>query len=156
MHRLRLSALSSKLRVFLHVSLLCFSPTAQSHHHHCFELHGCGTRFVHAGQVHCTRLRVVRPSVTSSWKLKKDTVATLRNKMQLFTGLPVIIAATAALATTTLAAPAGDEVTSLPGWEGALPSKQYSGFLTSSSNHLHYIFVESSGTAPEKAPVRNQ
>lgn len=38
---------------------------------------------------------------------------------------------------------APDEIVALPGWEGALPSKQYSGYLNYSSTHLHYWFVES-------------
>lgn len=35
---------------------------------------------------------------------------------------------------------APDEITSLPGWTGPLPTKQYSGYLnvTSSGSHLHY------------------
>ena len=54
----------------------------------------------------------------------------------------------------TLAAPAADEITGLPGWSGPLPSKQYSGFLdVSAQHHLHYVFVEASGTDPAKAPV---
>jgi hypothetical protein len=42
-----------------------------------------------------------------------------------------------------------DQVKQLPGWEGALPSKMYSGFLDStpagetSKQHMHYIFFES-------------
>ena len=40
------------------------------------------------------------------------------------------------------AAYAPDEVTSLPGWTGSLPSKQYSGYLNASStSHLHYWLV---------------
>ena len=34
--------------------------------------------------------------------------------------------------------PKGDEITSLPGWTAALPSRQYSGYLNFSSKHLHY------------------
>ena len=42
------------------------------------------------------------------------------------------------------AAYSADEIKSLPGWNGALPSKQYSGYLTASnSSQLHYWFVES-------------
>jgi hypothetical protein len=33
---------------------------------------------------------------------------------------------------------APDEITSLPGWDGSLPSKQYSGYLNVSDSHLHY------------------
>jgi cathepsin A (carboxypeptidase C)/serine carboxypeptidase-like clade 1 len=36
---------------------------------------------------------------------------------------------------------APDEIISLPGWEGALPSKQYSGYLNVSDSHLHYWYV---------------
>eukprot|EP00937_MAST-01D_sp_MAST-1D-sp2_P005437 g5437.t1 len=49
----------------------------------------------------------------------------------------------------------GDEVTSLPGWRGALPSRHYSGFLptTPSGNRsLHYYFAESE-SEPATDPV---
>ena len=42
-----------------------------------------------------------------------------------------------------------DEVTVLPGWDGPLPSRMFSGFLDSTPagesklQHMHYIFVES-------------
>eukprot|EP01052_Picozoa_sp_SAG31_P001996 SAG31_NODE_67_length_28318_cov_6.493674_14_plen_175_part_00 len=56
--------------------------------------------------------------------------------------------------TLVLAAPVADEVLSLPGWHGPLPSKQYSGFLdVSPTAHLHYVFVEASSDSPETAPV---
>lgn len=43
-----------------------------------------------------------------------------------------------------LGAPADEEVISLPGWSGALPSKMYSGYLdVSATKHLHYVLVES-------------
>ena len=50
-----------------------------------------------------------------------------------------------------LAAVPADEITQLPGWEGALPSKQYSGYLTFGPNnrkHIHYWYVESTGKDP--------
>ena len=54
---------------------------------------------------------------------------------------------------------AGDEVKSLPGWSGPLPSKIYSGFLDATphgekpnSLHMHYIFVESE-RSPSEDPV---
>ena len=51
------------------------------------------------------------------------------------------------------AAPAADQIKELPGWEGPLPSKQYSGFLDASpQHHLHYVFVEAE-REPAKAPV---
>jgi carboxypeptidase C (cathepsin A) len=50
------------------------------------------------------------------------------------------------------AAYAPDEITSLPGWTGALPSKQYSGYLNVSSTHLHYWLVESEND-PANAPT---
>eukprot|EP00755_Sulcionema_specki_P006138 Sspe_Gene.34647::Locus_16828_Transcript_2_2_Confidence_0.667_Length_2483::g.34647::m.34647/K16296/SCPL-I; serine carboxypeptidase-like clade I len=49
------------------------------------------------------------------------------------------------------AAVQADLVTSLPGWDGALPSKHYSGYLTFGPNnrkHIHYYFVESTGKDP--------
>lgn len=45
-----------------------------------------------------------------------------------------------------------DEVTSLPGWTGKLPSKQYSGYLNFGPNnrkHMHYWYVESTGKDPQ-------
>lgn len=46
------------------------------------------------------------------------------------------------------AAYAPDEITSLPGWNGPLPTKQYSGYLKgSNTSRLHYWFV-----ASEKSP----
>jgi len=45
-----------------------------------------------------------------------------------------------------------DRILSLPGWEGDLPSKQYSGYLNVSSTHLHYWFVESEND-PANAPT---
>ena len=38
---------------------------------------------------------------------------------------------------------AGDEVTSLPGWSGSLPSKWFSGMLPIATDMFsHYIYVE--------------
>ena len=52
------------------------------------------------------------------------------------------------------AAPVGDEVKLLPGWQGALPSKQYSGFLdVGAKNHMHYVFVEAQEVDPSNAPL---
>jgi len=54
-----------------------------------------------------------------------------------------------------LAAPvlASDEVTSLPGWKGALPSKQYSGYLDlPGGKHHHYWHVQSEGS-PSSDPL---
>ena len=54
---------------------------------------------------------------------------------------------------TTLADSPSDEVTSLPGWDGALPSKQYSGYLNiTETKHYHYWFVECEND-PLNAPV---
>jgi len=58
------------------------------------------------------------------------------------------------LASTAMSAPATDEVKSLPGWSGPLPSKHYSGVLDASpTDHLHYVFVEAA-VNPATAPVR--
>lgn len=49
-----------------------------------------------------------------------------------------------------------DEIKYLPGWKGALPSRQYSGYLGAGNNsdsQLHYWFVEAEDVAPESAPV---
>jgi serine carboxypeptidase-like clade I len=56
---------------------------------------------------------------------------------------------------TTNAAPATDEVTSLPGWDGSLPSKMYSGYVDvgdDKSHHMHYVFIESENE-PSNDPV---
>lgn len=55
---------------------------------------------------------------------------------------------------TSFAAYAPDQITSLPGWTGALPSKQYSGYLNVSNgdSHLHYWLVESEKN-PASDPV---
>ena len=42
-----------------------------------------------------------------------------------------------------LAAPAADEVQALPGWDAALPSAQYSGFVNATRSTFHYWLVES-------------
>ena len=53
----------------------------------------------------------------------------------------------------TFQSPIEDEITSLPGWEGELPSKQYSGYLDiTSSKHYHYWFIEAEND-PENVPV---
>ena len=51
-----------------------------------------------------------------------------------------------------LAAPTADEVKTLPGWDKALPSKQYSGYVNASSAlgipcQVHYWYIESEGDA---------
>jgi cathepsin A (carboxypeptidase C) len=53
------------------------------------------------------------------------------------------------------AAPAEDKVLSLPGWEGALPSAWYSGFLNAGdSKLLHYVYIETeSEEAKDTKPV---
>jgi serine carboxypeptidase-like clade 1 len=45
-----------------------------------------------------------------------------------------------------------DRILSLPGWEGDLPSKHYSGYLNVSGTHLHYWFVQSESN-PETDPT---
>jgi carboxypeptidase C (cathepsin A) len=60
---------------------------------------------------------------------------------------------TLALAHTTLAAYLPDEIVSLPGWEGKLPSRQYSGYLNVSSTKLHYWLVESEADPAAAATV---
>lgn len=58
-----------------------------------------------------------------------------------------------ALCSVTFAAPAADEILSLPGWTGALPSKQYSGYLSiAGGTNLHYFLVTSENS-PETAPT---
>jgi len=45
-----------------------------------------------------------------------------------------------------------DLITSLPGWAGELPSKQYSGYLPVTDGFLHYWFIESQNN-PSTDPV---
>lgn len=45
-----------------------------------------------------------------------------------------------------------DEITALPGWEGRLPSRQFSGYLNVGAKHMHYWLVESE-TDSKTAPV---
>ena len=51
-----------------------------------------------------------------------------------------------------------DEVKVLPGWEGKLPSKMFSGYMDSTpagektTQHMHYIFYESEGN-PKTDPL---
>ena len=57
-----------------------------------------------------------------------------------------------------LAAIAADEIKTLPGWDGSLPSRHWSGYLSvpgvgSGTKYYHYWFVESEGTSPESDPV---
>ena len=67
----------------------------------------------------------------------------------------------ASLALIVSAAPAADEVKSLPGWSSALPSKWYSGFIDAGNDtqdginyqmKMWYVFVECE-TNPASAPV---
>ena len=61
-----------------------------------------------------------------------------------------------ALAASAIAAPAADEVKSLPGWDKPLPSKHYSGYLNVDVAHhrvLHYYYVEAQTANPQDAPV---
>lgn len=59
--------------------------------------------------------------------------------------------ATAVVAKITSSAP-GDEITALPGWEGDLPSAQFSGYLTADTSKLHYWLVTAEEN-PENAPT---
>ena len=58
------------------------------------------------------------------------------------------------LAAFTKASKQSDEIKILPGWNKTLPSKQYSGYLTTGSGdrHLHYWFVESE-SSPADTPL---
>jgi hypothetical protein len=53
------------------------------------------------------------------------------------------ITAVTVFAVSTFAAYEPDRILSLPGWNGNLPSNQYSGYLNVSTTHLHYYLVES-------------
>ena len=57
------------------------------------------------------------------------------------------------LCATAGAAPAADEVASLPGWSGPLPTKHYSGYLSAANGtkHVHYYLQLSEGD-PAKDP----
>ena len=52
------------------------------------------------------------------------------------------------------AAPAADEIISLPGYSGSLPSKQYSGYLSiKGGTNLHYYLVTSESTSSRTPTV---
>eukprot|EP01065_Artemidia_motanka_P037852 TRINITY_DN46758_c0_g1_i1.p2 TRINITY_DN46758_c0_g1~~TRINITY_DN46758_c0_g1_i1.p2 ORF type:complete len:493 (+),score=153.40 TRINITY_DN46758_c0_g1_i1:76-1554(+) len=62
------------------------------------------------------------------------------------------VAAAAALLPAALSAPAGDQVTTLPGWEGSPISRVFAGYVSAGADtqkgvhydmHEHYIFIES-------------
>merc|ERR1719345_595111 len=52
------------------------------------------------------------------------------------------------------AAPAADEVTALPGWPKALPSKHYSGYIPvrNGQSHVHY-YLQLSENDPSTDPI---
>lgn len=59
----------------------------------------------------------------------------------------------AALTAPVLGEVLSDEITQLPGWEGPLPSRQFSGYLdVGASKHFHYWLVESEAD-PSTAPT---
>ncbi len=45
------------------------------------------------------------------------------------------------------------QVSSLPGWTGALKSPMYSGYVDVQGMNVHYLFVECESKAPQDAPV---
>ena len=56
-------------------------------------------------------------------------------------GMLALLVFSGVLASPCLAAVPADEVKGLPGWEGALPTKQYSGYIeidARKQNYLHY------------------
>lgn len=66
------------------------------------------------------------------------------------------VALVACLVDEAFGAPPADEVTALPGWSGALPSRWWSGFLEPHGTHkkIHYTFVEKIGDPKAaEAPV---
>jgi len=68
--------------------------------------------------------------------------------MQRFSVVSLLIASIA------WAAVPGDQITSLPGYSGTLPSKQYSGYMDANTGrHLHYWFVESESSTAATDPV---
>jgi len=66
----------------------------------------------------------------------------------------LVLATTCAFIRTSRAAITADEITNLPGYNGTLPSKQYSGMLTvpNTPRHYHYWLVQSENE-PDKAPI---
>eukprot|EP01062_Namystynia_karyoxenos_P010911 TRINITY_DN1389_c0_g2_i1.p2 TRINITY_DN1389_c0_g2~~TRINITY_DN1389_c0_g2_i1.p2 ORF type:complete len:550 (+),score=221.87 TRINITY_DN1389_c0_g2_i1:77-1651(+) len=63
------------------------------------------------------------------------------------------VALAAALLPGGLAAPAGHAVKSLPGWNGTLPSRQWSGLIPSTRSQFHYWLYESESDDPSKDPL---
>jgi serine carboxypeptidase-like clade 1 len=73
--------------------------------------------------------------------------------------LPLVLSL---IAQSAYCAPAADEVTTLPGWTGALPSRIYSGFISAGSDvqdgtnytmQMWYMFVEADAPNPKDLPV---
>ena len=59
------------------------------------------------------------------------------------------------LTTLTYAAPPSDQILSLPGWDGDLPSKLYSGYLDlpGGKKHIHYWLIMSESNSASTDPV---
>ncbi len=58
-------------------------------------------------------------------------------------------------ATVVRGAPAGDRILALPGWDGDLPTPQYSGYLDlpGGNKHIHYWFITSTTGADANTPT---
>lgn len=66
----------------------------------------------------------------------------------------IIVSLFLSLAVVARAADSADQILALPGWTGALPSKQYSGYLNASdTTRLHYWMVESEADPATAATV---
>lgn len=46
-----------------------------------------------------------------------------------------------------------DEIVSLPGYPGKLPSRHFSGYLTFGQKHIHYYFIEAETFEPNSRPL---
>ena len=87
---------------------------------------------------------------------RDKSIPYLSHTMKIFT--PIALAA-AIMLSVAHAAPAGDLVTQLPGWNAPLPMKIYSGYVDAGASegytmHEHYVFAECSAPCdPATAPV---
>lgn len=90
------------------------------------------------------------PQIKSLHNLTFGNAARGRRK-SVSTTMKMIVLVATVLSAAVLGAPAADLVTELPGWQGALPSATYSGYVNVSDTAgmpmmVHYLYIESEGS----------
>lgn len=111
------------------------------------DLHKCSPHFLRANPTLCTYQS--SPTVQQQQPLLfVFAVTMLRVVLAAFVVTMVVVGQAHAVVP-------GDEITSLPGWSGALPSRQFSGYMPvgpAKDRFIHYWFVESEND-PSTDPV---